>query len=513
MPQDIITMAPRSLYPVRPSEETVGWKATKQFFFVIFKWQRLILSLFLAFTVAALAAMYLRPPVRAATAKIMLKADRTPLMIAGLSNLSSRFAFAPQIMQTEVEMIRGREVLLPVAKKLFSINGREEKGLQDSEIEAMLSSLSSNTVAVAVPETNVIQVTHFAQTSEGAERNLSLITDQYLERQADIQSGSFKLLKFYEQEKERVGTQLREAEDKLKEWQGKNQTVSIDEQISTQIKSLADRENALQQTEAQLEVTRAKIAVLRSQLSQLPEREVMSRTQVRNPAATKLQSDLVAAEVALQDLLLRYTEKDRRVHEKRKQIAILKKELADAEKEEIVGSETIGLNPMRRSLEQELAAAHSSLSSLASQKEAVTKHIRENSAALASLREKKVDIDRLSREVDLHRNAFMLYGKQFEEARVATGLGKEQLGNIALIERPHAVPFTKDFQKRIGLVFLAAFVGLALGMAIAFGFEFFNNSLRTQEDVEHYLGVPVLAAIPDLPNRPVALMSQDESEM
>jgi uncharacterized protein involved in exopolysaccharide biosynthesis len=129
------------------------------------------------------------------------------------------------------------------------------------------------------------------------------------------------------------------------------------------------------------------------------------------------------------------------------------------------------------------------------------------------MREKKVDINRLSRDVDLHRNAFMLYGKQFEEARVATGLGKEQLGNIALIERPHAVPFTKDFQKRIGLVFLAAFVGLALGMAIAFGFELFNNSLRTQEDVEHYLGVSVLAAIPDLRDRPVALMSQDESEM
>jgi capsular polysaccharide biosynthesis protein len=44
-------------------------------------------------------------------------------------------------------------------------------------------------------------------------------------------------------------------------------------------------------------------------------------------------------------------------------------------------------------------------------------------------------------------------------------------------------------------------------MAIAFGLEFFNNTLRTQEDAEHYLGLPVLAAIPDLRDRPVALLS------
>src|SRR4030095_7079965 len=96
MPQDIMARPTGSFYPVRPPEETVGWKATKQFFFVIFKWQRVILSFFLAFTIAALVAMYLRPPVGAATAKIVLKGDRTPLLISGLSNLSSRLPFAPQ---------------------------------------------------------------------------------------------------------------------------------------------------------------------------------------------------------------------------------------------------------------------------------------------------------------------------------------------------------------------------------------------------------------------------------
>jgi uncharacterized protein involved in exopolysaccharide biosynthesis len=507
MPKDIMTMPPGSFYPVRPPEETIGWKATKQFFFVIFKWQRVILSFFLAFTVAALAAMYVRPPVRAATAKIMLKGDRLPLMISGLSNLSTRLPFSPQIMQTEIEMIRSREVLFPVAKKLLSGNGREEKDLKDGEIDVVVGTLSSNTVAAAIPDTNIIQLTHFAQTAEDAERNLRLIVEQYLERQAEIQSGSAKLLKFYEQEKERVGLELQEVEERLKEWQEKNNTVSIDKQINDQLTILSDWERALGQTESEIDPAKSRIAFLNSQLSSLPERMVMSREQVRNPAAAKLQADLIAAEVALKDLLLRYTEKDRRVQEKREQIAFLRKELAAADKEEVIGKEITGLNPVREGMMRELATTQTQLSSLMTKRETLRKQIRDISATLPVLRQKQLEVERRSRTVGLHREAYQLYGKKLEEARIATGLGKEQLGHIAVIEAPHSVQVTGDFQKRTGLVILAAFVGLALGMAIAFGFEFFNNSLRTQDDAEHYLGLPVLAAIPDLRERPVALLS------
>jgi uncharacterized protein involved in exopolysaccharide biosynthesis len=514
MAQDIVAVPPRSFYPpqgsyypIRPPEETVGWKATKQFFFVLFKWKRMILSFLFVFTVAALAAAYLKPPVRAATAKIMLKGDRTPLMISGLTPLSSRFAFSPQIMQTEIEMMRSREVLFPVAKKILSETGREKETLNVDATDGVMGALSANTVATAIPETNIIQVTHFAQTSEDAERNLRRIVDQYLDRQAEIQSGSGKLLKFYEQEKERVGASLLQAEEQLNNWQEKNKTLSIDKQIHDQLGMLADSEKALAQTEAEIEPAKSRIGFLTGQLNAIPERLVMSREQVRNPAATKLQTDLSVAEVALTDLLLRYTEKDRRVQEKREQIAILKKQLTEADQQEVIGKEITGLNPIREGLMKELASTRSLLGSLITKREILRKQLGDVAASLPALREKQLEIERRSRVVGFHKEAYQLYGKKLEEARIATGIGKEQLGHIAVIEVPHAVAFTGDFQKRIGLVILAAFVGLALGMAIAFGLEFFNNTLRTQEDAEHYLGLPVLTAIPDLRDRPVALLS------
>ncbi|MFQ5902520.1 MAG: GumC family protein [Candidatus Binatia bacterium] len=510
MAQDIMPKLPKdigpagSFYPIQPPGETRGQGAMEQFFYVVFKWRRLIIGLFLVFTVAAGVAVYLKPPVRRAVAKIMLKGGRVPLQISGLASRSSKFLRSSEVIQSEIELIKSREVLLPVAKKLLLRDRNGGKKIGQNEVEAMVRSLTRNTVPVAIPGTNVIEVTYFAQTSDDAKTNLGLIIDQYLEEQAAIQSGSSKLLKFYQQEQERVRTKLVAAEDKLKKWMEENQTVSIDEHITGQLTMLADRENALQQTDTQIEMTRTNIAMLRKQLSSQPERLVTSRARVRNPLVTKLKSDLVTVEVSLQDLLQRYTVKDRRVQERKEQIALLKEKLAAAEKEETIGSETTALNPLRETLKKELAAAEALLSSLASRKETLRRQIRDAQPALGALREKKIEINRMARVVDLLKDAFILYGKKFEEAKIAAGLGKEQLANVALIEKAYAKPGT-DLMKRIGMLLVAAFVGLALGMAIAFGFEFFNDSFRTQEDLEHYLGLRVLASIPDLRHRPLAL--------
>lgn len=484
------------LYPGFPGRPEINEapEATKQIFFVLFKWKRLILSIFAVFAVAAGTAMYLMPPVRSATAEILIRVDRMPLQISGLAARVERNQIS-QIMNSEVQLIKSRHVLGSVAMKLLS-NPHKDEGVSEEEIEAKINSLEQNTFAVPLPDSNVLEVTYYARTSEEAERTLEVIIDEYIEKQAAIQSGSTKLLKFYEQEKQRVEEELRAAENELNQWQGKNETVSIAQQIAGQLAILEDRRKALQQTEAQLEATQAKIEMVRRELPGQAERLVVGQEQVANPVATKLKEQLFVAEASLQDLMQQFTDKHRTVREKKEQIAFLKKELAASEAH-IVGRETTALNPLRENLKQQLADSQTLATSLMSQKQIIGKQVREASEYLGALREKKVKIDELSRLVDLRKDAFMLYGKKLEEGRIATGLGKEQLANVAIIGAPHATDAT-DLNKRVRMVLLSAFVGLALGIAIAFGLEFFNNALRTRQDVEYYLGLPVLAAIPDL---------------
>jgi len=104
----------------------------------------------------------------------------------------------------------------------------------------------------------------------------------------------------------------------------------------------------------------------------------------------------------------------------------------------------------------------------------------------------------------VRQDPYLSYAKRLQDAQFRAELGKERLADLTVIEQPHA-DTGSDVKQRVLMVLLAAFVGLTLGMAIVFGIEFFNKSLRTQEDIEYYLGVPVLAAISDLRDRPLAL--------
>lgn len=574
------------------SSDSVGESPTGQFLFVIFKWRWLILGLCLAFTAAAIVAAVLKPPVASATAKIMLRADRGT-QFSGLSGPSSRVIHSPQVLQSEVELVRSRTVLLPVAEAVLARKaqrtGTPPATPSPEDVESTIAALRRGLLPTAIPDTNVIQVTYYAPTSAEAEDNLKLIVDGYREQHALTASGSADLFAFYQRAAKRSAAELQRAEDELTQWQAANNVVVIESQIQSQIATLTNLENKLHEIEAEQEATKGRVTNIEAQVKSQPRRAVMGRELVPNPLiaklkgdlataevaltelsrhpvierlksdvasaevwgrevdtaplVAKLKTDLVSAEVGLQDLLQRYTDKDRRVEEKKEQIATIRRELAAAKQEgetaarerlaglrrelvtaeraaekevyeriarlkrelaaaqaepEIPGRESSGPNPLRESLERELATGRSQITALTVQRDTLHRQVRDASLGLGELREKRPVADRFTRAVTVTRDAYLAHTKRLEEAGLAASLDKAQLTDVAVIEQPYATGDT-DFLRRITLVGLAAFVGLGLGLATAFGLEFLNLSLRTREDVEFHLGLPVLAVVPALP--------------
>jgi len=456
MPQDVTPSVTAEVIPANifdstwSPQEDAGRESAQQVLFAVFKHKWLIFSLCLVFTIAAGIAMYLKPLIHTATARILLKGDRLSLQIADLSSLlTNRVPFSLQLLQSEIEVVRSRGVLFPAAEKLLTRKlGKPEDEITKEQIENEMSNLQGRLSVVAVPDTNVIEVGYSAPTVVEAVQTLNEIVEQYQEQHTVAHSGSTELVKFYEQEKARTEAALHEAEEGLKKWQAANNVVSIDPQIQSSLQLKVEQEAGLQRAEAE-----------------------MLKVREQDQFLAKLKGELITANVALQALLQHYTDEDRRVQEQKEQVALLKQELATAEQ------------ALQSSLEAE--------------REAFRKQITNTVATLADLREKKTEYTRLARLVDLNSENFLLYGKKLEEARTAAGMDRDRLANIVTLEPPYAPPST-DLYKRIAIVFIAAIMGLILGTIIALTLGFFNSSFRMEEDIERYLKLPVLAVIPDL---------------
>lgn len=67
---------------------------------------------------------------------------------------------------------------------------------------------------------------------------------------------------------------------------------------------------------------------------------------------------------------------------------------------------------------------------------------------------------------------------------------------IDLLDRPQ--PAVLNWPKRNQIMAAAAVLGLLLGTILAFVLEFLDDTLKSGEDVDRFVGLPLLAAIPPL---------------
>ncbi len=105
---------------------------------------------------------------------------------------------------------------------------------------------------------------------------------------------------------------------------------------------------------------------------------------------------------------------------------------------------------------------------------------------------KSVQYGILSREVDSNKELYEGLLQRLKEAGVSAGLNAS---NIRIVDpgRVSYRPIAPNYPLNLGC---AIFLGLGLGVGMAFLKEHLDQTIRHSDDVIHYLGVPVLGFIP-----------------
>ncbi len=118
---------------------------------------------------------------------------------------------------------------------------------------------------------------------------------------------------------------------------------------------------------------------------------------------------------------------------------------------------------------------------------------------------RSIDYNILKREADTNRQLYDNLLQRFKEVGAS---GDLRSNNITIIDRAkEGLRFKPNLIMNLVLGILA---GLMLGVLLAFVLEFLDDSLKTPEDIEHKLRLPVLGIIPKLgPKESMAVASSD----
>ncbi|MDI6757078.1 MAG: polysaccharide biosynthesis tyrosine autokinase [Endomicrobiia bacterium] len=108
------------------------------------------------------------------------------------------------------------------------------------------------------------------------------------------------------------------------------------------------------------------------------------------------------------------------------------------------------------------------------------------------LPKEELEYARLIREVKINEELYTLLAKRYKEAEISEA-DREQ---TAAIVTPAVEPARPVRPNKTMNVAVGVFIGVFFGFVLAIFFENLDTSIGTIEDVEHFLGVPVIGIIP-----------------
>ncbi|GBD25700.1 hypothetical protein HRbin30_01024 [bacterium HR30] len=465
---------------------------------VLFKHKRLIGALFLAVAFPGLLSTLLQRPKYVASAKVMISASRTdptvqPTDVTKLEPVQLN----ESLVNTEVHIVTSRDLLASVARSL-AVNGEGAMSpvAQKRSIADQLVSLQSALAVTPIKASNVIQIDYRHSDPAYAAKVVNQLVDEYLAYHAEVH-GNKDLPRFYDEQRRQLEQELRRAEQRLIEFTSKEGVVSPTDEISATVRMVAETASVLREINASIVGAEERLRVLREQIAQQPEVVKRSQSLEINPVVTQLTSQLIDRQMDRVALLRKYTEKDRHVRDNDEEIQELRSAL-EAELRErptVVSHQLYRTNPLREDRLRTLLDLESQVSEMRARQAALEDELSRSTRRLIVLRQKAVEFERLEQELKTRREAYELYVKREQEARISRAMDEQRLVNVSVLQRP-TPPLPRIDTRRVSAS-LALLAGLVVGIAGAFAREYVSRPLRSEADVVRFLGLPLLGTVRD----------------
>lgn len=449
----------------------------REYWEIIVKKKVIILFIFLVTVSAVTIYSLIATPVYEASATVIVSergVGAQAMLFDGLGGMGKNSA------QNYMQIMKSRTILSEV---------RSAVGLDDESI----SSLEKRLTIQSVQGSDILRVSMQSTEPAEAQEFVNNLIDIFIDwnrhyRQEDRRSARL----FIEEQLITVADGLETAEQKLQTFKEQAGFLSPSQETLARVNQLADLEAKLGEVKiARTEITE-RINQARAKLQEQEETLISSTTISDNRFVTEYRARLADLEIALAGAREKYTVRHPSVLALQAEIEDVKGKLT-AEVERVVGTETRTINPVHRELYGSIITQEVELMALQARETALRSLVETNEEKLTELPAKELELARLMRDAKVLEELYVMLRTRNEETRIAEAM---QTADVQVIDT--AMLPVNPVKPRIKLnIAISGVLGIFLGVGVAFLLEFIDNTIKTKEDVERLLQLPVLGEIPD----------------
>ena len=433
-----------------------------------------------AFMAAGGAYLFIAHPVYQSDSLLRIKQQKG-LGDSILANLpSGNAANDKQRMMTDAEILKSRNVVLPV------IEATEEPD-KNGKLPTYENYVAGHIVTKPYKDTEILQVSVTGKSPEQAQQANDMLVQGFIQRLTDLSHEEQKdTREFLEQRLADAKDELTKAEDKLQKYQAENKMYSTDDQMKQVTEKLNIVDKAKAENQLNLETAQAGLKSVNSQL------DSAGVAIADSPAIQQYKSQLAQLEATKASYIGKFTDEHPKMQEVDHQIATAQQSLND-EIGKIVAQQAPSSSPVQQGLLADKFKDEAAIAVANSKADALAKMDAENEALIASLPEKEEGYVRVKRDVDVTNEIYVMLAKRLEEAKIA----EVMVPNEVQVVDEATLPEKPVKPRKLLVMAIATVLGLLVGMGGVIAHAMLYRKLRTADDIEKELGLPVLGMIPD----------------
>lgn len=502
-----------------PGREGGGVSSLRDVLTIVFKRRRLILASFLTTVLVATLATLLWPPTYECTAAILVKKSsaQVPLVPKESSQLIISEVTEADL-NSEIAILKSRQAIEEMLHGIGLDESWREDGLltrarrtvsgvlggpQLAYFDEMVLELEQEIAVSPVRKSNVLQVAYRHTNPKWATRVVNGLTERYITRRTQVYQ-SAQAVPFFEEEMRAADRSLKQAEDALETYSrtagvsvlglaGDSQSLAAQKEAT--LRRLTDLEGQLGEAGAQVRQQTERVAALKAQLEQEPNRLPSALRLNQDPTTEELERALVALELKRDALAQDFTPENRQVRDVDDQIRAIQARLKEAEGR-VASINRTEVNTVYQDLRSRLLTASADLNAASARYESLQKQVASYRQEMDGLTKKGLTADGLRREVRAAEDAYMLYRKKHEEARISAAMDKQRIVNVS-IAQPAEQPLRPVAPRKALNLALGVVLGIVGGFTLAFVATYFDHSFTTGREIEAVLGIPLLGTIPE----------------
>lgn len=432
-----------------------------QFLLVLKARKKIMLGIFFAVLTLTLAASLLLPKNYTATTTLVINAKG----IDPVTGMTLPYQLTPGYLSTQMAIINSHGVAVRVVdtlglQKISVLQQQFQKSGGQGDIRDYIADLLLNNLTVTpTQDASLVNISYKAPNPEFAAVVANAFAKAYIQTNLDLKiQPAQQTTAWFDQQIRQLRDNLQKAQDRLSQYQQQHGLVMSDERVDVETSRLADLSSqyVLAQAASFDATSRQK------ERAQLPD-------VINNPVVQALTPQVVQLDAKLAELSKKVGPNNPEYQSVLAQRNTVKKQLDDA-----------------------IRAAESSITATA---QASQTRMADLKTALAAQKAKVLEIKQerdqaalLKQDVDAAKLAFENAMQRLSQSSLEA---KSVQTDVAVLN-PATTPIRPSSPKILLNMLVATFVGAFFGIGVALMLEIFNRRIRTAEDIQGLLDLPVL---------------------